>query len=291
MDALIPLLLIFIALNSKQLAKDKLYRANVFAVVGIFYFVFLQYIHYWNRIFQVDGWVRIIPILIIVLVAVGLSLSPFIKRSHIVKTTILCSIFAASLATTYIFDISVKEWLAEKGGFYSDRLAVPIDSSRSDRESSFKFHAVGLEMRAFDRWSKVELPSGHEYLKYEHDGEGRVEVRPNCLGKIQIDTPTYVSRILQSAEPGIREASSSYECGKYAGLKECLVKVTYSSEVGSCKRWHLYAENDSNSGVVVDFILSGESELLQERVMSLMASIRIIEKRTTEVCRTPAVWL
>ncbi|WP_299592925.1 hypothetical protein [uncultured Microbulbifer sp.] len=291
MDALIPLLLIFIALNSKQLSKDKLYRANVFAIVGILYFVFLQYLHYWNRIFHVEGAARYIPILIAVLMAVGACLSPWARRSQVIKTTNLCILFVVLLTSTYMFDVSIKEWLAEKGGFYSSRLTVPLASGADDHNGSIEFHSVGLEMKAFDGWVKAELPSGHKYLLYEKDPGHRIEVRPNCMGEMQVDTPTYVSKILQSYESGRRNVSSSYECGGSADLKMCLVKATYPSETQGVQRWHWFAEQGSNMGFTVDYILSGDDKALEDKVMELMVSTRIVEKRTALMCRTPAAWL
>lgn len=291
MDALIPLLLIFIVLNSKQLSEDKLYRANVFAIVGIFYFVFLQYIYYWNRVFQVNGWEQFVPGLIAVLVTVGLSLSSWNKRSHMAKTGSLCAFFMVSLSGTYILDVSIKEWLAEKGGFYGAEVEVPLVGSGGDRERSFEFASVGLQMKALDGWRKKQLPSGHEYLIYESGGERHVEVRPNCLGEKKVDIPTYLSGILKSLEVESRNVSSSYQCEKSENIKECLVKVAYPSEVGGYQRWHWLVEKGGDKGVVIDFILSGDGEPLHEKLNELMASTQVLEGRTTEICHTPAAWL
>ncbi|WP_288129716.1 hypothetical protein [Microbulbifer sp.] len=291
MDALIPLLLIFVVLNSKQLSEDKLYRANVFAIVGIFYFVFLQYIYYCNRVFQVDGWSQFVPTLVAVLVAVGCSLSPWNKRSHIVKTGSLCALFIVSLSGTYMFDISIKEWLAEKGGFYRGELELPLVDNNGSRDRSFKFASIGLEMKAFDGWSKAQLSSGHEYLMYEPGGEQRVEARPNCLGEKKVDIPTYLSKILKSFESEKRSTSSGYQCEKHADIKECLVKVAYSPEAGGYQRWHWFAEKGGNRGVVIDFIVSREGGALQEQIKELIASTQILEGRTAEMCHTPAAWL
>ena len=291
MDALIPLLLVFIVLNSKQLSEDKLYRASVFAIVGIFYFVFLQYIYYWNRVFQVDGWEQFVPSLIAVLVTIGLSLSPWNKRSHMAKTGSLCALFVVSLSGTYIFDISIKEWLAEKGGFYAGDVEVPWVGTGDNRERSFEFGSVGLKMKAFDGWSKNQLPTGHEYLVYEMGGDQRVEARPNCLGEKNVDIPTYLSNILKSLEAKNQTISSSYQCEAFADLKKCLIKVAYSSENSSYQRWHWLVEKVGDRGVVIDFILSEDGETLQEKLKELMASTQILEKRTAEICHTPAAWL
>lgn len=291
MDALIPLLLIFIAVNSKQLSKDKLYRANVFAVVGFLYFVFLQYIYYWIRIFQVEGWLQFIPLLVAVLVAIGVCLSPWNKRSSVVKTISMCSIFVVSLVTTYIADVSIKEWLAERGGFYKARLASSLGEGVESDGEMFEFYSVGVEMKALSGWRKSELSSGHEYLVYQAAGERHAEVRPNCLGKLQVDIPTYLSRVLHSIESGRENVSSSYECGQYDGLRKCLVKATYLEDESARERWHWFTEKSDGTGVVVDFILSADSELRKEEAAEIMKSTRLVDRRTAEMCRTPSAWL
>lgn len=131
MHSLILLIFIFIALNGKQLRRDSLYRANVFAITGTCYFVFVQYIAYWHKVFPVEGWRQYLPEVLVVFSAVGLSLSPWNKKSHPIKTVCLCSIFLISLLVTYIFDIKIKEWLAEKGGFFNTEPLIAMEQKKA----------------------------------------------------------------------------------------------------------------------------------------------------------------
>ena len=86
MHSLAPLLFTLILFNSHQLKTDNLYKANIFALVGGSYFVFLQYTVYWYRIFPSHNLAQYIPGFIVVLSTVGIALSPWNRRSNVIKT-------------------------------------------------------------------------------------------------------------------------------------------------------------------------------------------------------------
>ncbi|MCX2783674.1 hypothetical protein OQJ46_11825 [Microbulbifer thermotolerans] len=291
MHSLTLLLFIFIALNGKQLRNDSLYRANVFAIVGICYFFFVQYIAYWNRVFPVEGWGKYLLEMLVALGAVGLSLSSWNKKSHPIKTLCLCSIFFIALLVTYVFDIKVKEWLAEKGGFFNGEPPLVLKQEAGTLDKSIKFSEVGIEFRAFEGWRKGELPSGHEYLTYGNSDAGVVEVRPNCLDGMNIDTPTYVSNMLELLEVNKPTSRYDYQCSKSAQVKECFIRVEYLSADGVSKRWHWLRSQRGERSIAVDFIIPNDSKVVEEKVLELIMSTKISKKHQTVICTTPAAWL
>lgn len=291
MHALIPLLLVFIALNGKQLRSDKLYRANVFAIVGICYFFFIQYIAYWNRVFPAEEWTEYLPGIVAVLGAVGFSLSPWNRKSHPVKTACLCSLFFISLAGTYVFDVKVKEWLAEKGGFFNDQISLNTNWEAATSAELFEFPGIGIEVRTSEGWRKAELPSGHEYLTYSDGDLGVMEVRPNCLGGMSIDTPTYVSNMLDLLEVTKPNIRYKYQCVKSERAKECLIRVEYPSVDGGRKRWHWLKSLGEEKSIAMDFIMPDGNKAFEEKALGLMATTRISDRRKTAMCNTPAAWL
>lgn len=291
MHSLILLIFIFIALNGKQLRRDSLYRANVFAITGTCYFVFVQYIAYWHKVFPVEGWRQYLPEVLVVFSAVGLSLSPWNKKSHPIKTVCLCSIFLISLLVTYIFDIKIKEWLAEKGGFFNTEPLIAMEQKKGALDKAIKFSQVGIEFRTSKSWCKAKLPSGHEYLIYGDSSTGIIEARPNCLDGMNIDTPSYVANILELLEVNKPTYRYDYQCSKYAKVKECLIRVEHLSVDGISKRWHWLKSQGDERAIAVDIIIPNDSKVLEEKALELIASTKILKKRQTAICTTPAAWL
>lgn len=291
MHALIPLLVIFVALNGQQLRNDRLYRANVFAIIGLCYFSLLPFVYYWNRVFQADSWVAALPILLVVLVAVGVSLSRWNRRSHPAKTVILCVFFAITLLAIYSLDWRIKEWIAEKGGFFVDgALSASLPDSQPPTKT-VELSNIGVELGVSEEWRASELPSGHKYLIYKGGNEAVLEARPNCLDGPRVDTPTYIANKLELMGSGKPGAIHEYQCLQHGALKQCLIKLEYPSSGHLEQRWHWLDVQEDGSALVMDFIMRDASPLAETEALALVASINGIERRGAPSCHTPAAWL
>lgn len=291
MHALIPLLLIFVALNGQQLKNDKLYRANVFAIVGLCYFILLPYVYYWNRVFQLDSWAASLPVLAVVIIAVGVSLSRWNRRSHPIKTGFLCAFFSIFLVASYSIDWKIKEWLAEKGGFFVEGASLVNVRGLQPANQKFEFSNIGVELSTSEEWRASELPSGHRYLTYSGDSQALLEVRPNCLDGARIDTPTYIANKLELMGGGKTGVTQDHQCLWDGVSKQCLIKLEYSSAGHLEQRWHWLNVLGDKQAFVMDFIMRDASTSTETQALALMASTKSIQRRRALNCHTPAAWL
>src|SRR5690606_41916628 len=177
----IPLLLIFILLNSHQLKVAKLYRANIFSLVGISYFLLYQYILYWYQIFPTEGVYQFIPGLLIFSSTVLIALSSWNRQSHPTKTVALCTLCTIALIATFTFDRAIKESVAELGGFFSGESIVPQGAPTEAILNTIEIPGIGIQLEVPNHWSTHTLPSGHTYFTAQDNERLMLKVRPNCM--------------------------------------------------------------------------------------------------------------
>lgn len=291
MHALIPLLFIFILFNSEQLKNDKLYRTNIFALVGISYFCVLQYTFYWYRVFPTESVLQYIPGLFAVLAAIGVALSPWNRQSHPIKTLALGGLFAILLTCTHAFDTAIKEKLAELGGFFQRDTTLKPHKVPGDDRTAVEVPAIGMRFFIPAHWQRRQLPSGHTYFVHEEAGKILLEIRPNCLETLIIDTPTYMSNLLRSFEADTA-VQHQQQCAIQAQVKHCLVQVKYPPVSPVKEKWHwLEIPEDKSRSYAMDFVLLQDTPELRAEIWDAISRVEILKQKATEPCRTPAAWL
>lgn len=291
MHALIPLLLIFILLNSHQLKVDKLYRANIFSLVGISYFLLYQYILYWYQIFPTEGVYQFIPGLLIFSSTVLIALSSWNRQSHPTKTVALCTLCTIALIATFTFDRAIKESLAELGGFFSGESIVPQGAPTEAILNTIEIPGIGIQLEVPNHWSTHTLPSGHTYFTAEDNERLMLEVRPNCMQGLNTDTPTFINNTLLLFKAPESAVDHRVRCVN-ASQKECLVTVIYNGPKPELEKWRWFkvAEDESYS-VMMDVIFMTTDNVLKEDILYLLKSTKLLNNGPTEYCRTPASWL
>lgn len=292
MHGLIPLLLILILFNSKQLRDDKLYRANIFALTGISYFFLLQYTAYWYRVFPTESLMQYVPGLIAVLSTIGIALSPWNKHSHPVKTLILCGLFAVILTATLTLDKPIKEKLAETGGFFADDELVSRGGTIQFKSKSVEIPTIGIRLDTPLDWQQHQLPSGHIYFIQNAEEKTLMEIRPNCLDELMIDTPTYLFNILDLFEAKTSNAIYDYKCMQTGKSKTCYVRVSYPPSNTIKEKWHwLKIPEDRSRSIAIDFLIQDTTESQNAEIWEALESIQFMEAGASEPCHTPAAWL
>lgn len=291
MHALIPLVFIFILFNSHQLKTDTLYRANVFALIGISYFFFFQYTMYWYRIFPTESALQFIPGLLITSTTVLIALSHWNKKSHPLKTTALCTLCVLALTMTFGFDKTIKERLAEMGGYFTDEPIIVNGSSTKEATRTITMASIGLQINIPNDWKENALPSGHMYFTAESENKLLLEVRPNCLGDFQIDTPTFVHNSLELLESDDTNANHTLKCVSNK-FKECLLIVKYIKPMNIVEKWRWFkVSQDRSYSMMMDFLIFTKDAHTREGILRLLDSARPTEHGPKEFCQTPAAWL
>lgn len=291
MHALIPLLLILILFNRRQLENDKLYRANVFALVGISYFVLFQYTLYWYRIFPSDGIFQFVPGVAIVISTVMVALSHWNKRSHPLKTGLLCALCAAAIVITLGLDHTLKEKLAELGGYFKSEATTQKQPASAAYENE-EVPAIGARIALSGMWSKKTLDTNHVYFVLQGDAGPMAELRPNCLGDFKIDTPTFVLNTLELFEAGTSGAAERVTCTRNRGIKHCLVTVKYASSLDIAEKWRWFKiQQDRSKSIMIDVLIFVDEPGVRKEISDALASAQPTENGPSEPCRTPAVWL
>jgi hypothetical protein len=112
----------------------------------------------------------------------------------------------------------------------SDRVADP-------NGKSIELPNVGLRLLVPRNWQQRQLPSGHYYFTNDLAQTPLLEVRPNCLDELLIDTPTYISNLLQLFEANGPDTEYETRCAMLGKTKNCLVKVKYPPSSAIKGKW------------------------------------------------------
>lgn len=293
MNPLIPLLFTLIALNGRQVKGDTLYRLKVLFLIGIACFLFLFHINYWHEMFSPAAWITNTLAILIVLMTVAVGLSSWIRGAGIRTTSGLGIVFFLVLMGSYAFDRDIKEIIAHGAGFYKGETLTEVLTTGSKNGVNVTL-PVGLEMRIPGTWEQRKLPPGHTYFTRVEDGRQVLEVRPNCLGKSRLDTPTIIRNTFATFEADRKGLEKQAVCRASAfGEKQCLIQVRYGiAEELPYERWYwLSIPHGRGSSSVVDVLLFNDSVDVRSEVLSAIASIQKVGEPTGLLCRTPAAWL
>jgi hypothetical protein len=292
MHALIPLLFALILINTKQLQYDNCYRVSVLSLVGLSYFVVLQYAIYLDRVFPDLGYtLKYLPMLAAVLVVVCLSLSPLLTRSSPLKAAVLLALFCVGTALSFAFDVKIKNKLAELGGYFSDGPAPFSQLDWGDgARRSLEFPQIGLRVNVPEGWMVEHLPTGHPVLYKQQAAQKSAEIRPNCFAEALNDVPTFVENSLWMLEATDRQ--HEVECTNSDGQMSCLIKVRYQQQNDVAEHWRwfrtiarakLHAEADAV------FYATGMG--LKQEVALILNSVEVLGSRPAHPCTTPAAWM
>lgn len=293
MHPLIPLLFSLIGFNGRQFREDKQYRLNVFSLVGISYFCFLTHISYWHETFSAPAWVVNFISVLVVMTTVAIALSPWLRHGGLAKTASLGLLFSAVLVGSYVYDREVKETIARMAGFYGDEIL----SFQSEPEPHTVLQIAlpsGLELEVPTNWELRDMPSGHVYFNFYASGQKALELRPNCVGRLRLDTPTIIKNALARLEAEGKGLAHKVECQMTgSGVKECLIQVRYEKTEGMPReRWYwLSIPRDRRVSTVVDVLLFDDSPALRSEALVAIASVRRVEQDAAVLCTTPAAWL
>lgn len=292
MHSLIPLIFILIAFNSRQLKQDSLYRANVFSLVGFCYFFYLQYTIYWFNIFPTESYFQYIPGILGVLLITGILLTPWAKNSHLTKTLCCCILFLVALVLTYGFDYEVKEKLAEIGGYYDLPETNTAGSQPNKPQKNVDLAKIGMSIQFTKNWISKETKSDHEYFELILNDKKTVEVRPNCFGRIDIDTPTYVQNMFSFFEVDTFKTQHYYRCLIEGGEKKCLIVAIYPSSSNIKERWHWFRLDEKRQrSVGLDILFFNNDEIVKEQALKVVESTKLLRAGPDEPCITPSEWM
>lgn len=292
MHAVIPLLFVFILFNGKQLREDNMYRVSVLSLVGLSYFVFLQYGLYYNRVFPPpDGYAHYVPPLAIVLGVVALCFSPWIKRTSLWKACALLFLFLTGTAATYVFDVEIKNSIAEMGGYFDSGIPLLNDLEhdvKSNREVSLPgiAHAAAVP----DTWTVDEMPSGHNFFTLNAEDQTLAEIRPNCISDSHVDLPTLVENALFAV--GAQGQKQEVVCDKKSSRRRCLVKVFSDSGSRPIERWSWFSIGKIGTlGTTVDVLFYSPEPSLRKQTALILETLKPTDAASAVRCLGLAAWM
>lgn len=273
MNAIIPLLFTLILINHKKLKNDKYYRNSVFAIVGITFFCLLKFTDYYFSIFPHSNFARNIIDGSVITITVLLCLSPLIVKSGPMGAGISITLFSLSALLALGLDYQVKNFIAEKGGYFNQ--TPPQTPKKSPyRTKKYISDEGGFRIQLQDKWEKKRHKSEQDYFVLNELDSKIAELRPICFHTSKNVITDIVNNFRKSAL--IEKTSISHYCYKKNEFFVCLIKNIWENNNSPLERWHWIAMNPHyQQNIELDVLIYKQDAEIKEEINRIINSVEI----------------
>jgi hypothetical protein len=273
MNVLIPLALALILINHQKIRDDQYYRFSVLSIVGITYFFIFRYIDYYLSIFTPGDVWHSIPKVLVVLIAVGICLSPWITKSTTVKAGVCVFLFVVSIFAAFGFDRLIKIAITDLGGYFGEppKIGVPEYAGDAVRYVS---DTGGYSLSIPIHWEKRSHESQADYFVIRHEDITLAELRPRCFHETGIVMAEVIKNLKADALIESRLAES--HCFKQEQAHVCLVKSIASAPISPPERWRWLAMNPkTQQNIDIDVLIYSDNTAIKDEVNFVFSSLKI----------------
>lgn len=288
MNALIPLVLVFLLINHKKLKEDQNYRVSVFSVIGVTFFFILRFVDYYFSTFDHPSFYYTATKIIVVATVVALCLSPVFVKSSPVKASICVVVFILGVFFSFAMERPLKIFIANGGGYFDG-----TDDSASRYDGSVVTYTNkegGYSLLIPEYWDKKSTNDGLTYFFTSKENVSLLELRPRCFH----DTDLVITEIVQNLKDldAMEDRSTKTKCTGDTNIQKCLVKSIEADSNRPMERWRWLVMNVwSNQNIEVDVLFFSGDEEIKQQVQFVLASMTTTSLRQPKpTCLNPMEW-
>lgn len=289
MNSLLPLAFALILINHKKIKDDQNYRFSVLSIIGITYFFILRFVDYYFSIFNHQDHWHIAVRLSVVLITVGICLSPWMTKSSGLKASISILIFITAIVATFWLERPIKVAITEAGGYFSESPPT-LTSTYSGESEQYFSEAGGYSLLIPEHWEHKIHDSGLDYFVILKNGVTLAELRPQCFHKTGVVAADVVKNLTTIASADDTRAES--HCFKKSKHHICLIK-NYSSSLSSpLERWHWLAMDPvTQQNIDIDILFYQDDVVTKDEVHFVLSSLNIKPlSEPAPACISPMDW-
>lgn len=287
MNVLIPLAVALILINHQRIRDDQHYQFSVLSIVGITYFLILRYIDYYFSIFMHEDIWHSITRLVVVLIAVGVCLSPWMTKSTTIKTGVCIFLFAASSLVAFGFERHIKITITDLSGYFDEPFKINTPEYAGETVQYIS-EAGGYSLRIPSHWEKRSHESKIDYFVVQHDGVTLAELRPRCFHETEIVMAEVVKNLEASAIAENRLTESS--CFRQSQVHVCFIKSIASAPTSPLERWRWLVMNPKTQRNI-DVLIYSDNIAIKDAINFVFSSLKIDSLPTpTPICLSTMDW-
>ncbi|WP_345426894.1 hypothetical protein [Halioxenophilus aromaticivorans] len=258
-------------------------RRILMALLGVYVFCVLPNVGYVLDLLSMTPLGRFMIHAFIVVLVSSLSIpllrhsDAFLLEGFLITFSILAS------AGCMIFDTSIKNYLSQWAGYYSD--SPPPAESLYLVGDRVEVGRGRFSLQLPPGWQLSALPSGHNFLQRDQAKELSAEIRITCIDP-NIKPITDLVSATVSQLGAQRDSQVGHRCYRLNAETSCLIKADNSP-----KRWVLM-KLWRDRGAQLTVLFKNNDLLLEREVDSIFLSLRA-EASNHEVaaCTIPVAWI
>lgn len=289
MNSLLPLAFALILINHKKIKDDQNYRFSVLSIIGITYFFILRFVDYYFSIFNHQDHWHIVVRLSVVLITVGICLSPWMTKSTGLKAGISILLFIATIVAAFGLERPIKVAITEAGGYFAEP-PLTITSNYSGESAQYFNEAGGYSLLIPEHWEHKIHDSGLDYFVILKNGIALAELRPQCFHKTGIVAVDVVKNLTNITSAG--DIRTESHCFKKSKHHVCLVKNIYEAFSSPLERWHWLAMDPvTQQNIDIDILFYQDDVVTKDEVYFVLSSLKIKPpSEPAPACISPMDW-
>ena len=267
MQITIIILAILILGKSKSLKDKEGFKVVSGSVFGIYYFILWPYFYYYlHLLHKIEIFIQTIFISFIFL-SLFLVKGLLQIKNHLVPQVSLILIFLMTLAFSSVYEIEIKDKLAEHTNYFSSKLILTDKNIlKKSISGPNKYYSLNIPEYWLEQKHKI---TGLPFYIPKEGGKGIIEFRPKCYDIRNKN----ISSIMDSLSSSITEGSKTeYQCYEWLNNNGYACKVvSYNSNHVQRVRW--FGTNKKRM-MELDFIAKNSTERDMQLVDSVFNSVK-----------------
>jgi len=267
MQITLIILVILILGKSKKLEGKEGFKVIAGSVFGVYYFVIWPYFYYHLQLLhKAEIFIQIIFVSLIVL-SLFLVKGLLQIKNHLIPQVFLIVIFLMTLTFSSVYEIEIKDKLAEFTNYFSSNLILTNKNILKKTISGpNKNYSLNIPEYWFEK--KHEITGLPFYVPKRHE-KGIIEFRPKCYDVRSKN----ISSIMDSLSSNIKEGSKTeYQCYEWLDNNGYACKVV-SYNFNHIKRVRWIGTNKKRM-MELDFITNNSTERDMQLIDSVFNSVR-----------------
>lgn len=294
MELIILLIAILVLSKIKNVNDTTHFRIVVGALMGISFLFAWPYIYYVTQILMWDESFIYVTYLLLLTVTMSFILAVTQIRINDYVPALLIVFFFVVWIITSIYDVQIKNKLADVSGYFDTQLVDPIthsDIAFRDYKSAKGAYTVSVPIS----WKPYKFKgSDLTYFRSNGDSHNQIEFRPRCFHPVKRSMYDTVSSMTSHIEGRLKTYKQCYHWNQdgYA-CKVFVSSVAPGNSIINRLRW-LGINNKTGHAIELDFVLTNEMSAQTDDVIDYMiSSVRLtpLDTMIESSCISVIDWL
>ena len=272
MEIILLILAVLILGKSKNLENRDGFNVIAGSVFGISYFVIWPYFSYYLQLLHKNEiFIQVIFIALIFLSLLLIKLLLQIKN-HLIPQVLLIILFLIMLGGTSVYEIEVKDKLAEFTNYFSPQLVI-TNKNRNILTKVISGPEISYSVNIPVQWKEHKHKiTSLAFFTPDRKNTAIIEFRPRCYDVRKKNMSSIIDGMTKNIKVG---EETDYQCYQWLDNNGYACKITTSHKSGDTKRIRWLGVNKNTKRIFeLDFITKNSTKRDKQLIDSIFESVR-----------------